>query len=511
MAGSKDIRAGGAWYELSLRDGKLTQGLRAAQAKLKAFGAGLTAAGKGLAAIGGVALAPMLASVKVFTDMGSTLVDLSKKTGITVENLSTLGLTSEDSAAGINKMQKFLVKAGEGSAEANKTLSELGLTIGDLAGLSPDEQFKLFADKISAIQDPAIRTARAMAVFGKGGAELLPMLMKGAAGITAMQEANRSLGLEISTESATAAKSFGKSLSWLGKVAKSVAFEIGSIVAEQIQPFVTGATFAIAGIKKWASSHKELIGTIFKVAAGLTIVGAALIGVGTAINIAAKALGGFGTLFTVFQTGFAAIVGILGFVLSPLGLMVAALAGLGAWFFTATEAGKAALGSLGKFFGHLWDIASAAFGGIKDALSAGDLALAGKIAVTGLRIAFLAGFGALSSAVGGQLGDFLGKIGTQITSGDFAGAWDTVVSGMAVVWKTFSAGVVAVFSAAIDKVKGVWKAISGEIGEWLQKQQEEGGVFAVPNGPDAGKPGEGFRFGGKQHSVGGSGFMGRAI
>ncbi len=50
-------------------------------------------------------------------------------------------------------MQKMLFEAASGSEAAQQTLKSLGLSIADLSKLSPDEQFKLIAGRLSMIAD----------------------------------------------------------------------------------------------------------------------------------------------------------------------------------------------------------------------------------------------------------------------------------------------------------------------------------------------------------------------
>ena len=51
------------------------------------------------------------------------------------------------------------IEAAGGSESAQQALAKLGLSAADLAGLSPDEQFKRMADGIARIEDPALRVA----------------------------------------------------------------------------------------------------------------------------------------------------------------------------------------------------------------------------------------------------------------------------------------------------------------------------------------------------------------
>ncbi len=80
-------------------------------------------------------------------------------------------------------MSRNIIEAARGSASARQNLARLGLTIADLTGLSPDQQFELIADRLSRIQNPANRATIAMEIFGRTGASLLPLLSTGAQGI----------------------------------------------------------------------------------------------------------------------------------------------------------------------------------------------------------------------------------------------------------------------------------------------------------------------------------------
>src|SRR5690606_31695519 len=116
--------------------------------------------GGGMARAAAVALAPLAASAKVYADMGSRLVDMSQRTGVSVEALSELGFTADQSGsdlatleAGLRKMQRTLKAAAGGSETAQEALGLLGLTVAELAGLAPDEQFKRLADRLAGIED----------------------------------------------------------------------------------------------------------------------------------------------------------------------------------------------------------------------------------------------------------------------------------------------------------------------------------------------------------------------
>src|SRR3990172_2143715 len=140
MASAQGIRAGRAFVELFADDTKLVRGLKAAERKLKAFGAGVRSIGTKLFALGAGIIAPLVSASKVFADMGSDLVDMSQRTGTSVEALSELGYAAEQSGSdlatlegGLRKMQKAIVAASNGSKSAQESLARLGLSAEQLS------------------------------------------------------------------------------------------------------------------------------------------------------------------------------------------------------------------------------------------------------------------------------------------------------------------------------------------------------------------------------------------
>ncbi|TVQ64490.1 MAG: hypothetical protein EA379_01345, partial [Phycisphaerales bacterium] len=90
MGASGGIRAGRAFVELGVDD-RMARGLRNAQRRLQAFGAGVRAIGTGFTAIGGAVLAPLGLATRTFARAGDELDKMSARTGISVEALSEMG------------------------------------------------------------------------------------------------------------------------------------------------------------------------------------------------------------------------------------------------------------------------------------------------------------------------------------------------------------------------------------------------------------------------------------
>ncbi|MBC7853478.1 MAG: hypothetical protein IAF94_08585, partial [Pirellulaceae bacterium] len=193
-----------------------------------------------------------------------------------------------------------------------------------------------------------------------------------------------------------------------------------------------------------------LIGAGLVVAGGIVAaIGATIFGIGTAFGLVATAITGVGT--------------VLGFLLSPVTLVVAALAGGILVWARFTESGRAAIQGLIDLLGPLLETALTTIRGIGDALMAGDLSLAGQIAITGLRLVMLQGMEAIAAGIGGIFGSAISNIGGKLIRGDLQGAWNSVVRNMAALWDGFVAGIVNAFTSAAKVVTDIWAGLTKRI------------------------------------------------
>lgn len=117
--------------------------------------------------------------------MGSQLDDLSTRTGASAGEMLVLGKAFELAGSSadnvgptITRLQRFLAEASVSGSEQSETLYRLGLTYQQLAALTPTEQMRLLADRISAIEEPTFKAKAAVDVFSKAGGDLIPLLAK---------------------------------------------------------------------------------------------------------------------------------------------------------------------------------------------------------------------------------------------------------------------------------------------------------------------------------------------
>lgn len=355
------IRQGRAFVELFTDDTKLKQGLRLAENSVRKFGASVSHIGARMMAAGAAILAPLGLAVREYAKAGGALKEMSDRTGVAVESLSELkyvasqtGASMQDLEKGIRLSQKVL-----GSSTGATALAKLGIDAAKLKALSPEDQFMALAEYIGKIPDQADRAAAAMQLFGRGGAALLPMLNEGREGISRLREEARRLGQTMSTADAIAADKLDDSLSRVQQQVLRLVGSIGGSLAPELERFGKWFSTAIPRIRAFVDEHRGWIvaaarAALYAVGLGLAMMtlGKAIIGVSLAINI----------VRTV-------IVPLIGFLISWPGIILAAVAAV-IYFIGGFK-------ELGRVFKQVW-------GGISDAISAGDIKLAMQILWAGV-------------------------------------------------------------------------------------------------------------------------------
>jgi hypothetical protein len=205
---------------ISASTGGLTAGLSRASKTLTGFASQVTSSLNPLrmlssvaqSTFGQLALFSMArGAVNTLLGMGSAAAEsadqiskLSRRLGTTYGELAGLKLAGDLAGVGIDtiaaamtKSDVAMQKAASGSKTATAAFATLGLTAEQLQGMSSPDRFEAIASAISGLATPAERAAAAVALFGRSGAQLLPLFEGGADGIrNAVREAN-SFGLAL--------------------------------------------------------------------------------------------------------------------------------------------------------------------------------------------------------------------------------------------------------------------------------------------------------------------------
>lgn len=422
MATMREILAGRAAVEISVRD-KLKAGLAAAQARLQNFATNVAALGISFSSLSSLASRAMGLISSTFTGPADQLQNMADRTGLSVETLQALaeagadsGATLEDVGGASRALANFLQSVEHGSDAAKTSLAELGVEGSSLGNMSQDQRLATFADALSRISDPARRAALAQDVFGRGAMNLLPILGQGSKAIAAYRQRLAEVGALRTAEQVAAADELGDAMARLQRRVQALGFSALVAMAPTLQRIADAAVGVVEAMNQWVVANGELAQWI-GVAIVAVAAGAVMVAVLTSAVLAMSAVvTAATTVWGVLSAAISAAVAVIGLIATPMGAIVAlavALAGvlatLAVMWARNTEAGQQMVTNLVNGLSYLWQRAVQVFRGIADALAAGNLQLAGQVAMAGLNLAFVAGWGGLKVGAATAM-EFVAKV-----------------------------------------------------------------------------------------------------
>ena len=169
--------------------GGLSQGISGVGSAVAALVNPFTVAAGAVTAFGAAAVA-VTQGLIALEDRVEKLGNTADKLGLSFEFIQVLdeaarrsGTSIDAVSAAFGRLQRSVLGVDEESKAAQKALAEIGVTAEDLQRLNPQEQYILIGQSLAGIEDPARRTATAVALFGRAGADLIPFFnnIKGAA------------------------------------------------------------------------------------------------------------------------------------------------------------------------------------------------------------------------------------------------------------------------------------------------------------------------------------------
>ncbi|MBN8747343.1 MAG: hypothetical protein J0I65_07515 [Variovorax sp.] len=175
---------------LGLDAAEYTRGLDKAEKDAYNFGHSIgtgirtaaTAAASALTALG-VSASGAVAGFNALIEGASKFADLSDKTGASAEALAsfavaagTSGVSMDKVASATNALTRNLVGVNDESKAAGAALKALGIPLQEFKALKPEEQIERLSKTFAKFEDGAGKSAGAMALLGKSGADVLPFL-----------------------------------------------------------------------------------------------------------------------------------------------------------------------------------------------------------------------------------------------------------------------------------------------------------------------------------------------
>lgn len=273
---------------------KSTDKLSAFERTTSKIGRSMTKAGTVMlgasAAVGG----SILAVGKSTADYAGDMYDMARGAGIGVEAFQKLayagrmsGVETEKLSASLVKFDRMVAEATGGNKTYMQTFEDLGIKIKDSAGnlRQPNEIFEDVADIFHNTEDGIGKTALAVELFGKSGADLIPMLNDGKAGLKAFYAEAERLGLALSNEMIAKGDAFSDQLENIGEQVKGVKLQLGAALIPALSAATEKISKVIDKITKWVQENPELAATIGNIAMTtgkwIAILGTAAIAIGS--------------------------------------------------------------------------------------------------------------------------------------------------------------------------------------------------------------------------------------
>lgn len=287
--------------------------------------------------------AGLAAMAKGAIDAADNMNDLSQKTGVSVESLSKFQQAANASGTSIEGVGGAMIKLNKGLAAgtgpAADALKALGLSATDASGkLKTTDQVMLeVADKFKAMPDGAGKTALALQLFGKAGADMIPLLNGGSKAITdlsATMTGAFAKGADSLNDKLAALQgkllalgvNIGTALMPLLNVVTDLVLNLANAFAAMPGPLqaIVGAVVALAAAFVVLAPAISAVISIAGVLAGLKI-GATIAGWAAVAGPAITAISAAFTGFLAFLTG-TLLPGLIAFFSGPVGWTVLAVA-----------------------------------------------------------------------------------------------------------------------------------------------------------------------------------------
>jgi hypothetical protein len=183
------------------------------------------------AAVATLAGAAVVTALRSTIDSMDELSKAAQKVGTSAPDLAKLrhaadlsGVSAEGLQTALNKLNRAIVTVGPGAKGAAAELQRLGVT----AKTGTLDAMMKVADEFAAMPDGAAKSAKAIELFGKAGADMIPLLNGGSAAMKAAADDAERLGLVIDAKTLQAAEAFNDSLTDLGKVVTGVQVQIAA-------------------------------------------------------------------------------------------------------------------------------------------------------------------------------------------------------------------------------------------------------------------------------------------
>ncbi len=170
-----------------------------------------------------------------FAETAETIRRTAQITGMTTTQVQELGYaatatgaSSESMTTGMRKLTMMITQAKNGSRQAVAAFRDVGISQEDIKSSSPHAILMQIADAYHRSADDASKSANAQMLFGRAGADLIPTLNQGSAGLDDLGAKARELGVVLDASAIEKGEKAADTFKEVGAVTRATGMKLGA-------------------------------------------------------------------------------------------------------------------------------------------------------------------------------------------------------------------------------------------------------------------------------------------
>ena len=344
MATARSVKAGSAFVEFFLEDGKLKRGLKQTERTIGRFGRSLRNTGAAMLGFGGALAAPFAASIKAAANLEETMNKFNVVFGQNAKQVkewgdtfaAEVGRSRQQIADFLSSAQDLLVPIGFEPGAAEELSKQLTTLAVDLASFNNMADADVMRDLQAALTGSG-EVMKKYGVLVNEAAVKQELLNEGLDPKTADNTQKAMARLTIILRGTTAAQgdalrsagSFTNQMKALQASVSDAAAEIGSALLPVVTPMITKLVEIAKEAAAWITKNHETVVVLAEVTAAVIAVGGAMVILGTSIQAVSVAIGAINTLlFTTIPALIKFTTSLQASAVAAMGLKVALVAGV---------------------------------------------------------------------------------------------------------------------------------------------------------------------------------------
>jgi hypothetical protein len=176
-------------------------------------------------------------ALKTADDM-SQVWESAMKVGTSTEFLSGMRYTAGQAGIELDKLTGAFTKLNMATAKGNPAFEQMGISLKTAEGVAKtsDQLFLDVAERFAQMEDGAKKTSLAVGIFGKSGADLIPLLNQGADSLKAQNQQAKELGLTFDDLAGAKADALADTFGTLKASLSGMFLQAGASAQEDLIP-----------------------------------------------------------------------------------------------------------------------------------------------------------------------------------------------------------------------------------------------------------------------------------